>query len=126
MIYICKGAAGQIFFVENSEELDVDYSFLNSFYSVVGEIIGKIPSNSIIDDNVPKFKMEDGFKLIYPYIENEKYLFYYLEGVPKEFVRWLISKWKKQPEEYDLNILAKFEQELDSIYDNMMIKDIIE
>jgi len=126
MIYICKGTVGEIFFVENSDEFYIDYSFLNDSNISIGEIIGKIHNNSIIDDHVPKFRLEDMFKIIYASIYDEKTLFYYLNGVPKEFVKWLILKWKEYPGNFDLNILAEFEQKLDYIYDNLMIKDIIE
>jgi len=136
MILITSVEIGTYCFINYPDNINIDYKFLNNEYLIDEGLI--LPGRCFVfDGELPKeikiFSVYDRCNFIFNYYAEykrgnelaEKLLYQMLECIPKEFIKCVIKNWKEICKK-DLQVVLSFEQELDSLYDNMMIRDIIE
>jgi len=114
---------------------NMDYNFLNNLQhcrqlNLPGKLIGEFKCELPKDVNVCDIDLK--YFLIYYFYKNYKEniysrenLYLTLKSVPIEFTKWLIEKFKTYSC-VEKSIIASFEKEIDEIYNDIMIKDIIE
>jgi hypothetical protein len=140
MIYVFHTYGDSYDFILVPDEIHYKYQqFLKEHLdalSICNGVAGIIKEEHIVDDDIEKTDIEYYFRcyiiyfeniLDYNYPFNKNELYNKLSKIPKDIIKHSINKWKENIWKGDRNLFGlEIEQNLDRIYDEIMIKDIIE
>jgi hypothetical protein len=124
LLYKTYGDNGDFYILYYPDELKTDYDWLKRI-DIIGEIILTSKGKKEFLDELLLEKLYS----IHEFLDKDYNICYNsFKQIPKKAIKYIISKWKESKFRESMygDRIKYLEENLDKIYDELMIKDIIE